>query len=343
MYIEFIEKKVWDNFVDESPYGLLFHKWDFLKTIEKYTDYKLVPYGIFKGRELFCIYPFFYKKYGILKMLYSPPQTTLTYVPYMGFVLNPIIDTFRQRKKENYMNEIIEVIENEIKRLAINYVSISMAPKFIDARPFKWNKYDIKVNYTYIIDLDRQIDEIWDSFSHNCKNNIKNSFKNNLNLKQENNIDLFYDIMNNGLQNERMTYFQRQNRNYLRDLLEKFPDNLKMYFVRENDEIIGNKLNIEYKHRVISWMGAVSLKRKSFANEFIHWELIKKAKREGFIEYENWGADVRRLNTFKSKFNPSLQLCLCIFKKDIIGSIGYWGYGALSSKPCLDFIRKKVK
>lgn len=25
----------WDHFVEESPYGLLFHKWDFLQLIEK--------------------------------------------------------------------------------------------------------------------------------------------------------------------------------------------------------------------------------------------------------------------------------------------------------------------
>ena len=27
------DKKQWDTFVDSSPSGLLFHRWDFLKTI----------------------------------------------------------------------------------------------------------------------------------------------------------------------------------------------------------------------------------------------------------------------------------------------------------------------
>jgi hypothetical protein len=31
------DKELWNTFVDESPYGLLFHKWDFLNIMEKYA------------------------------------------------------------------------------------------------------------------------------------------------------------------------------------------------------------------------------------------------------------------------------------------------------------------
>jgi hypothetical protein len=34
----------WDQFIDNSPHGLLFHKWNFLKTIELHSGYELLPY-----------------------------------------------------------------------------------------------------------------------------------------------------------------------------------------------------------------------------------------------------------------------------------------------------------
>ena len=43
------DSELWDRTVDQSPYGLLFHKWDFLKIAEKHTGWKLLPYGVYKG------------------------------------------------------------------------------------------------------------------------------------------------------------------------------------------------------------------------------------------------------------------------------------------------------
>ena len=61
MVVELLEdKKRWDQFVETSPQGFLFHKWDFLKTVERHSRYQLVPYCIYSGEELRCIFPFFY-------------------------------------------------------------------------------------------------------------------------------------------------------------------------------------------------------------------------------------------------------------------------------------------
>jgi len=38
MAVELLEdKRRWDRFVETSPQGLLFHKWDFLKTVERHS------------------------------------------------------------------------------------------------------------------------------------------------------------------------------------------------------------------------------------------------------------------------------------------------------------------
>ena len=60
MAVELLEdKKRWDQFVETSPQGLLFHKWDFLKTVERHSKYEFLPYCVYSGEELRCIFPFF--------------------------------------------------------------------------------------------------------------------------------------------------------------------------------------------------------------------------------------------------------------------------------------------
>jgi hypothetical protein len=79
MSIEFISDKVtWDRFIDRSPNSLLFHKWDFLKLVEKYTGYELFPYFIYMGEEPIAAIPIFYTIKKGLRFTYSPPQTTLS-------------------------------------------------------------------------------------------------------------------------------------------------------------------------------------------------------------------------------------------------------------------------
>lgn len=89
MVIKLIEdKNRWDQFIDNSTYGTLFHKWDFLKIIEKYSGYQLHPYGIYRRDELICVFPIYTKEYMGAKIVASPPSNMA--VPYLGFIMSQI-------------------------------------------------------------------------------------------------------------------------------------------------------------------------------------------------------------------------------------------------------------
>jgi hypothetical protein len=60
------DKKLWDQFVEHSPQGTLFHKWDLLKIVERHSS------------SSFCrsdVYPFFY---------YSTPRTDVNELSARG-------------------------------------------------------------------------------------------------------------------------------------------------------------------------------------------------------------------------------------------------------------------
>lgn len=323
------DKSAWDCFIDASPYGLLFHKWDYLSIIEKHSGYKLYPYGIFKGEELVCVFPLFYKSLGGMKMLFSPPPGL--WIPYLGFVLSPVYDTLKQRKKESYFNDIIEAIDREISRLSPNYVSLSTVPGLHDVRPFLWDGYSAEVNYTYFIDLDKPLGEIWEGFDTNCRKAIKSCDKLGLELKHVNDADTYHRIYKNRYEDLGLNS-QIVDVSYLKDIMAAYPENVRAHFLYKGNEVLSIGINIVYKENYMFWIGGISTTRDIPANEYIKWELIKKAKEEGFTRAELQGASIKHLCSFKSKFNPELESSYYLSRKDALGTMAEWAYRNIINK-----------
>lgn len=328
MSIELIgDKDIWDKFVDESPYGLLFHKWDFLSIIERHTNYKLLSYGIYKGDELIAILPLFFRRYKGLKTIFSPPPQTG--IPCLGFLMNHKYDILKQRRKESYLNNMVDEIDGEIKKFSPNYVSIST--NFLDLRQFKWNNYTINTNYTYIVDLEKSLDNIWQDFDEDCRRAIRKSDKQHFLLKQTNDVNTFYDIMHNRYCQQGLN-FPIVSPGYLKEIVTTLSKNVKLYFLYKNENIVDITSSFEYKDKFTFWLGWVNLQKNAPSNEYIAWESIKKAKTEGFKKLDLTGAGVERLCLFKSKFNPSLEINFNICKKDNFGKVAEWMYFNLIKK-----------
>jgi len=323
------DKEKWDDFIEKSPYGLLFHKWDFLKIVEKHSNQRLLPYGIYRGENLICVSPLFFKKEKELKMVFSPPPQMG--IPYLGIVMSNEYDTLKQNKKEGFLNVVADEIVLEIKNYAPNYIYFSTHPGFLDIRPFRWNGYAVEIYYTYIIDLNGSIENIWNGVTKQTRKDIG---KTNERIRLENNksVDIFYKIMVDRYREQGLNY-PIISASYLKDLIDTFKNNISLYFAYCDDEIVGSCMVVHYKDRYITWMGGAKPKNNIHANEHITWELIKLAKSGGYTKFELQGAGMRNLCLFKSKFNPSLEISFGLYKKDTLGKIAEWLY--------LNFKRKK--
>jgi hypothetical protein len=315
------DKGLWDGFIDESPHGLLFHKWDFLKIIEKYTHFRLLRYGIYEGRELVGVIPIFYKSMKGIKMAYSPPQGTLAYIPYMGPVMGRAYSCLIQRKKEDRFALVWGDIRRELKKLSPNFTSIMLAREMDDMRP---------------------IEATWDSMESDFRKAIKKSKQYGLSAKQGTDVNILCNIMADRLKERGTTFFQRQSPEYLTELMAAYPDNLQMTFLYLDDRIIGAKLDCIYKGSYIGWCGGTEINPDIPANDFFEWETIKEASSLGCKFYENWGGDMRRLNMFKSKLNPTLVPYYHLRKKDALGKLSDWGYDMISENPYLGFVKKMI-
>jgi hypothetical protein len=325
MAAEIIEDKtLWDDFVDENPYGLLYHRWDFLKLAEKYSGYKLRPYGVFKGEELLGIYPLFYKRTNGMKTIFSPPPGRS--IPYLGFLVSGEYDKLKQSKKESFLNSFLEDVELEIKKYSPDFMLIYTVPNFLDMRFFKWNNYFVAPEFTYVLNLKMPLEEIWNSFHKDLRRDIKQADSFGLEIKTSNDLSIFYERQEKRFREKAASF--SINLNYFQDLFDAFPDNLKIYYIYDDKgEAIAASISQEYKGRFLGWMGLA--KTAGHANEFMIWKLIELAKSKNLAKFEIAGANVRAQCQFKSKFNPCLELSYHIRRRNALGKVAEWTYGNL--------------
>ena len=140
MVVELLEnKKRWDQFVETSPQGSLFHKWDFLKIVERHSKYQFLPYCVYSGEQLRCIFPLFTGRDRGLTVMNSPPPHTQ--IPYLGPAFDPSVQASKASEKEKILNQVTDEVCREIDTIAPNFVSITTVPNFLDIRFFIWKKY----------------------------------------------------------------------------------------------------------------------------------------------------------------------------------------------------------
>lgn len=325
MTVELIEdRKIWDDFVDESPYGFLSHKWDFLKITERYSGYTLRTYGFYKGEELLGIYPLFYKRIMGIKTIYSPPPDRG--IPHLGFVVSKEYDKSKRSKKESFLGSFLGEIEGEIQRYSPDYIHIYTVPNFLDMRFFNWNDYIVKPKYTYIVDLNRSADEIWTNFHKDVKRCVKLAESYGLDLRTGNDISALRERQERRYREIAANF--SMDADYLKELFKVYPDNIKIYYVYNGQgEVVSGLISQEYNGRFMVWMGIA--RAVEHANELLIWRLIEKAKSAGLKKFEIAGADDRRLNQFKSRFSPSLEVGNRIYKKSMLGKVAGWAYDNL--------------
>ncbi|OPY27128.1 MAG: hypothetical protein A4E28_02148 [Methanocella sp. PtaU1.Bin125] len=312
---------VWDRFLDETPYGSIFHRWRMLKIVEKYSDYKLLPYGVYRGAELICVFPLFFRAYRGMKLVFSrPPQSLL---PYLGFVMGPTYPGLKQKRKEAYLSEVAAGITAEIRRLSPNFVTLQTEPCFEDIRPFLWQDYRADLSYDYYIDLGKPLEEIWAGFDSTCKKQIKHAGSLGLRMGLSDDVNEFYRIMGDNFKAKgRRSLYRVGDPAYLKEFLDAYPEHIKMYFLYEGEKVAGAHVVCEYRGKFTLWLGSAS----GHYNEYMLWELIKMEKAAGLKIFEIPGADARPVLPFKSKFNPGLELKFNVCRKDALGTVAEWTF-----------------
>jgi hypothetical protein len=335
MVVELLEdKKRWDQFVETSPQGTLFHKWDFLKTVERHSEWRFLPYSVYSGEELRCIFPFFIGRDNRLTVMRSPPLNAQIW--YLGPAFDPSVQALKAIATEKIFEQVTDELCREIDKIAPNYFFIATVPNFLDVRFFIWKNFTAHLRFTYAIDLERSLDEIWASFSRRCRQEIKYVGAHSPEIQQTNDVGPLLDIWRQRF-SERGLEVPLLNDSYLKELVAAFPQDVTVYNL-----IIDGKLAtataccVMQKERYGYWIGNVNARKDLSVTDYLIWEVVLRAKSEGFKKLD-LGTSNLRLSKFKAKFDPLLEPFCIVEKSDALDKIAKFAY------PKLAGLRRRVK
>jgi hypothetical protein len=321
----------WDAIISQSPHGTLFHTWRWLKIAEKHTQMKLFPLIGLKGSTPIGIFPLFFKKTGLLRLVFSPPPHTS--LPYLGPVFVGY-DRLNQEKRENNYIEFQKSVDFFIKNdLKAHYILISLPPALQDPRPFIWSGYRFEPHFDYVIDLSIGLDSLLKTLSPKQRQNLNRAYKRGITVEVGGRTEYqrIIDLMD-------FRYTQQAMKNmvskqYLLDIYDAYKENMKIFVAKIDGEIVTGSIDICYKDTHYSWIGNPKPKNRiaPSPNNLLVWESVRYAYEQGFRYYitMNAAGDNRLHTYYASKFDPELKVHFSVKKNSFQIGIIEKGYTAL--------------
>lgn len=309
IHIRLLEKdehELWDELVDISPQGTLFHKLDWLKTVEKHTNSKLYLFIGYRGNEIMSAIPFFYHRKFIFKRLSSPIDSAM--IQNLGPIF-PYYDKLKQNKKEFYFREFQKELHNYIyTKINPQKLTIVTSPNLIDVRPYIWLDYQVIPKYNYKKNVE-DLDSVWKAFKNELRKNIRKTEKRGVEVI-EGDLTIYKQIiqsLSKRLKEQELNLPVSER--YMVDLYRLYPTNLKIMTAEYEGEQASGIIFFTYKDRVTIWAGATRSSLKGlYPVDLLQWRIIEFANRNGFKYCEILGANMPTISYFKSRYNFDLDI-----------------------------------
>ena len=303
---------LWDDIVNRSPHGTIFHHWKFLKIMEKHSSIsflgrsypgKLLAFIGFDLEKPVCICPIFFYDLPFMKTAYSPPLRTE--VTYQGPVYADY-DNLKCSKKEEYAVEFQKSMDSYLEKLHVKITRIKTPPNNTDARAYTWNGYDVSPCYNYELDLKAGINSLWENCGKDLRKNVKKTSEKGVTVREGGREDLKY-IFEAFISRYKMQAVPTEVAyEYVLDLYDCFyPDHLRFFMSEKDGKFLSGQLMLMHKGKTLTWIGTAKNSIEGVSpNDLLLWEIIRWSVENGYSTLELTWANTRRLCKYKSKFNP---------------------------------------
>jgi len=334
------DEKEWDNLLDRCPHGTVFHKWKFLKNMEKHSKAsffgarnkaKLSPLICFDKNKVIGISPLFFYDSKIIKFVSSPGNGAI----YQG----PLIveeEGVNQMKRESNQIKLIEGIDSFVtKELKANLIRLATSPNLFDSRALAWSGYDTEPLYTYEINLEENLEAIWENFDKHLRYNIRKAEESNLIFTEGGKEDLSMLFSSIKMRLAEQGFKPDVAEEYLFDLYSSlYPENMRLFTVKQKEKYMTGIIVFLYKDKALLWIGTPKTHITGVqSNDFLVWNVIKWASENHYKILEDSGANTPRLCEYKSKFNPVTSIYFSCEKSTLLVKVIYALKNLIKKKP----------
>ena len=297
----------WNQVVQSSSHGNIFHSWEWLTTLSKFSEARFLPVIARKGNTILAVYPLFILKKGVFNIALSPPPRGV--LNYLGPVFNGY-DALRLDKKESLFLDVQRSVDKYLQdSLQCSLIRIRSSPGLMDPRPFRWCGYQLEPFFTYRISLAGGSDGVWAGFDKKLRYDINKAEKEGVIVEQGdiNDLQFILDRVSDRFIEQGIN--PSDHFKYISDLYKDFyPKNLKIFVAKYRGEKISGMICPCFKNILYLWLGIPKINMPGVSpNDLLQWEAIKWASSQGLDYFENIDAGIDiRLKNFKSKYNPYL-------------------------------------
>jgi len=294
----------WDELVDSSLHGTIFHKTGWLEASARALEKKVKIFGCFQNGLLVggCSL-FIHKKYAIVPIAIA----TCTLTHYGGFVIFSSPNTSRH-KQESVSGQVIESLIDRIKKEHFFFINIQHPPEFLDIRPFTRNGWRSRVSYTYYLNLTHDIES---SVDNSIKKSIRKAEKNRISIEPFSDISRYYDLFcetyrrknldppcEKRLFTELYSFIRTQNCGEM--MAARTPD----------DEIASADIVIWDNKKAYRWSSASDFRfLNTGAPTVMKLHSFERCRERGIPQIDLMTANVEQLSQFTAHLNPILAPC----------------------------------
>jgi len=233
-------------------------------------------------------------------MLYSPrvSKYQVSSIKYDVF-LEKIRETADTNNTIFYRLEIDDLKEKAHEALEA-LEAVSFVKSFEEMQP----------EHTLVIDLSKTKDEILAEMKQKGRYNIKVAGKHGVNVKESDSIENFYSLYETTAKRQKISY---RNKDYFFKLFDILKEKgyVKVFEATHTEKVLAAAIVVYYEKRATYLFGGSSQEEKqTMAPYLLHWNIMKDAKENGFVEYDLFGVAPEdqpkhrwaNVTSFKKKF-----------------------------------------
>lgn len=324
------EVQLYDNFIDSSPQGSLFHKSWWLNTVapNKYTIL-----SIKNNNQILAAWPLTFKKLAGLDLIILPQLT-----PKLGIMFAPP----RKLKYPEQLSDDMGLMHEMIRLLPRHSLFYQrFSTQFTNWLPLYWANFKQTTRYTYVIEDISNLDEVWENVRYSTKRKIKQARNQGIEVVTDLSLEKLLDL--NDLTYNRQKLTAPYSREYVQRINEACEKNnaSKKFFAVDKSGQIHAAVYIVYDQKTAYYLiggGDPSLNYHG-AHFLALWEAIKFASQVS-LSFDFEGSMHRNIEPVFRGFGGVQKPYMEITRGNcLVGSAftffrNAWNKGGIPSKLC---------
>lgn len=259
----------------------------------------LLRYGIYNDNNELIGGFFLYKEKRMGFSIYRTPPFTPQIGPFLKInAQNPVAVLGTWKKALSLMADFID-------KLPYLIVTISLSKNLIDMQPFIWKNFKVNPGYTYILNLNTSIEDIWQGMSAARRRNINKCKKDDLYIKRTDDTMIIKSVM------ERL--FTKKESKKINLIVNKIlfefsnNDNSFAFTTYKEDTPLATSFCIYDKNTAYYILGGYQRNNNHpGAGPLCIWEAIKHSKNLGLKYFDFEGSMIPEIEKYFRGFGGSL-------------------------------------